>query len=270
MKTISSRQNEHFKWLLQLTQSARHRRSEQKAWIEGDRLCDSYLAQPNAQGLAPRKAGATAVVTESLAEPLEARLQAQVSDFWVLPESLFNELSQFGSGPGWGLIIPVPGVEANFLPSDGVVLDRLQDPGNVGSLMRSAAAFGIRKVYCLAPTADAWSPKALRAGMGAHFSLEIVEDISVDDFLDQVKQNGLRLFSTANRSDAVALTDPSLDLSPPGLWVFGRESEGVSKALLRESRSVRIPQEEGVESLNVAAAAAICFFEVYRRRHRDT
>jgi RNA methyltransferase, TrmH family len=139
-----------------------------------------------------------------------------------------------------------------------VVLDRLQDAGNVGSILRSAAAFGVTQVLALKGTAALWSPKVLRAGMGAHFALRLVEGLAVADL------EALRLPLVATSSHAQQAL-PDVALPRPCAWVLGHEGQGVDAELLaRCALTVRIPQPGGEESLNVAAAAAICLYQSAR------
>ena len=133
-----------------------------------------------------------------------------------------------------------------------VVLDRLQDAGNVGSILRSAAAMGFAQVLAIKGTAALWSPKVLRAGMGAHFALHLVEGVSADALpaLDVPL-----LVTSSHRGDFLH----QARLPWPCAWVMGHEGQGISPALEGlASASVRIVQPGGEESLNVAAAAAIC------------
>lgn len=140
-----------------------------------------------------------------------------------------------------------------------MLLDRLQDPGNVGTILRSAAALGVQQVLALKGTAALWSPKVLRAGMGAHFALHLVEGLAVDDLADL----GLPLIATSSHAEHAL---PSLRLPAPCAWVFGHEGQGVDAALLQRcALTVRIPQPGGEESLNVASAAAICLYESARQ-----
>ena len=142
-----------------------------------------------------------------------------------------------------------------------VVLDRVQDAGNVGALLRTAAAAGAGTVYCLRGCAGAWTPKVLRAGMGAHFALALVEDARWEDI-----EAGLPrpLYATAGQGTRELY---QLDLRGDVSWVFGNEGAGVDPAVLaRCDAGVRIPQRGAVESLNVAAAAAVCLYEGLRQR----
>jgi RNA methyltransferase, TrmH family len=144
-----------------------------------------------------------------------------------------------------------------------VVLDRLQDAGNVGSILRSAAALGVQQVVAMKGTAHLGSPKVLRAGMGAHFALHCVEGAQPDD-LDRLQQP---LLATSSHGGLRLGRDP---LPRGGAWVFGHEGQGVGEVLLaRCAAKVCIPQPGGEESLNVAAAAAICLYESSREASPD-
>jgi TrmH family RNA methyltransferase len=141
-------------------------------------------------------------------------------------------------------------------------MDGIQDAGNVGAILRSAAAFGIRHAVLGKGCADAWSPKVLRAGMGAHFAMALLEG----DLAGAIGRFAGKLCCTVPRGGA-ALTEA--DLSGRIGWLFGSEGQGVSNALTaRADLKLSIPMPGGAESLNVAAAAAICFYELSRRAAR--
>ena len=133
-----------------------------------------------------------------------------------------------------------------------VVLDRVQDAGNVGSILRSASAFGFRQVLAVKGSAALWSPKVLRAGMGAHFALNLVEGVSEEDLA------ALQVPLVVTSSHGGSYLHQA-DLPWPCAWVMGHEGQGVAPSLeARSSLRIRIAQPGGEESLNVAAAAAIC------------
>lgn len=154
-----------------------------------------------------------------------------------------------------GTAVPAP-------PGDIIVLDRVQDPGNVGAILRTAAAAGVRTLLTTPGTAACWAPKVLRAGMGGHFVMDIVENVAPDalqalvthlPLAGTVLQGGQSLYGT--------------DLRSPLAWVFGNEGEGIAPALQKWlGLRLTIPQVAGVESLNVAASAAVCLFEQRRQR----
>jgi TrmH family RNA methyltransferase len=145
---------------------------------------------------------------------------------------------------------------------DVLILDGVQDAGNVGSMMRTAAAAGLSYVVCLKGTAQAWSPKVLRAAMGAHRHLKIFEAWTLNMVREKIK---LPLIATSLIADQ-DLYDLGDELLDPHAWIFGNEGGGVNPELLAISRSVQIPQDPCIESLNVGAAAAVCLFETRRVR----
>ena len=224
-----------------------------EVWIEGEHLCTAALRRGLRVPLA-------IVGEEAYAQPALAPLYGAADDCVVVPRARFASLSVLASPAQIGFVIALPGAPAIDPDAASVVLDGVQDPGNVGSVLRSSAALGVRQVLALEGTAALWSPKVVRAGMGAHFSLDLIEGLASDalDALD------LPLVATSSHA-APTLHDAPLP-SPCG-WVFGHEGQGVSAALrARCALTVRIPQPGGEESLNVAAAAAICLYEAARRQ----
>ena len=203
---------------------------------------------------------AQAVLAESAWQtPALRALAAHADRVAIVPDALYVALSALPSPGGIGFALPL-GEPPKIDPrAASVVLDRLQDAGNVGSVLRSAAAFGFVQVLALEGTATLWSPKVLRAGMGAHFALRLVES------LDAAALAALELPLVATGSHA-ALALPEARLPADCAWVFGHEGQGVRPELLaRCALAVRIPQPGGEESLNVAAAAAVCLYEALRR-----
>jgi len=172
-----------------------------------------------------------------------------------VPDALFAGLSGLESPPKVGALFRLPEAAAAQHGETTVVLDRIQDPGNIGSMLRSAAAFGVRQVLAMKGCAALWSPKVLRAGMGAHFGIRCLQEgLSLEE-LPALEQPWL---ATSSHEGLVL---GAADLPSPCVWVFGHEGQGVSEALLRRcDQKVRIVQPGGEESLNVAAAAAICLF----------
>jgi TrmH family RNA methyltransferase len=153
-----------------------------------------------------------------------------------------------------GFVMALPRAQAVQADAASVVLDRVQDAGNVGSILRSAAAFGFRQVLALKGTAALWSPKVLRAGMGAHFALQLMEGLEIED----LQALTVPLVVTSSHEGAFLHQQ---DLPSPCAWVMGHEGQGVSAGLSAMARlSVRIAQPGGEESLNVGAAAAICLY----------
>jgi TrmH family RNA methyltransferase len=174
-----------------------------------------------------------------------------------VPDTLMAGLSTLPSPPAIAFVVAWPGTGRLQPDVATVVLDRVQDAGNVGAILRSAAAFGFGQVLALPGTAALWSPKVLRAGMGAHFGLHVVEAASVE---------GLQVPLLGTSPRAAERIDHA-DLPWPCAWVLGHEGQGITPELAaRCERMFAIVQPGGEESLNVAAAAAICLHESARRR----
>jgi TrmH family RNA methyltransferase len=268
----------------------RLRRSHNAAWVEGERLCRSYF---DTQTSLPILVASEKLLLADLLASAPRGIQS-FREVWIIPADCFSEITQIESSLGWGLVIEVPiSSGANddprsndpggndvlssneTQPSAGrkalmqsavVIVDRIQDPGNLGALLRSAAAAGIAQCWCVTGTVDPWSPKVLRAAMGAHFQMTIRHGVDARQVIDACRLQGFHLLSTANQPDAVSLYSAELQLNQPIAWVFGQEGDGVAQEFLSQAQVVVIPQTAAVESLNVAVAAGICFFEMCRRQ----
>ena len=249
MNLITSRDNPLLKTLRRLAQESNAYRKLGQFWLEGDHLCRAALVR----GARP----ARVVLAESLATTADAQewqgLEVPVT---VIPDSLFAGLSGLESAARMGFVMahgPARDVQPD---TPTVVLDRLQDAGNVGAILRCASAFGFRQVLALQGTAALWSHKVLRAGMGAHFGLHLAEGLQESD-LDVLT---VPLVTTSSH------VGPFLhELQREGrlpahcAWVMGHEGQGVRDSLVARAKwQVRIAQPGGEESLNVATAAAIC------------
>jgi len=225
--------------------------------LEGEHLVEAYLAR----GGRPE----TLVVAEPFLERPAVRALARhlEGEMLVVPSAVFASLAVLPVEVGVLAVIPRPAAPAARRGNFVLALDEVQDPGNVGSMLRSAAAAGISDAYLSPGCAFAWSPKVLRAGMGAHFSLEIHEGTALPAWAHAFRAEGGTL------ATLVAVGGQSLfeaRLAAPLALVTGNEGAGVSAAL-RDAADLRltIPMPGGIESLNAAAAAAIALFECVRR-----
>jgi TrmH family RNA methyltransferase len=222
--------------------------------LEGEHLCRAWIERGRAPAL-------QALVAETAwEEGRHAELAGAAAATVVVADRAMAELSSLETPPPIAFVVALPSAPPLRPDASSVVLDRIQDAGNVGSILRSAAAFGFAQVIALEGTASLWSPKVLRAGMGAHFGLELIENGQVE-LLDALT---VPLVGTSSHA-AETLAEAALEGSCA--WVFGNEGAGASAAVqARCARVVRIPQPGGEESLNVAAAAAICLYESVRGR----
>ncbi len=254
MQAITSADNPQFKALLKLVQSSRSRRLAGYALLDGVHLLQAYrlrLGEP--EQIIVSYAGAEA-------PEISALLQHGASPV-LLSDHLFKQLSSVATPTGIIALIKTPrraGLPAAL--DTCVMLEDVQDPGNLGSILRSCAAASIRQIFLSTACVDAWSPRVLRAGMGAHFSLEVHERI---DLLALTRAFPGRVVVAQQQATHSVFTT---DLRGKIALVFGNEGAGVSAALrLCAHESVAIPMSAATESLNVAAAAAVCLFERVRQ-----
>jgi TrmH family RNA methyltransferase len=264
MKTVSSRDNPFYKDLKQLATSSQARRKAGHSLLDGVHLCQSWL---DLKGLPVHCVVSEAALANPEVASIVDRVEQGRGAVTALPDALFGAISQVENGINLVFVVDTPAPQAPAVLSESaVLLDGVQDPGNVGSILRSAGAAGIKQVWCSPGTAFCWSPKVLRAAMGAHFVLEIFENA---DLPALVRAARVPVLATSGYA-AESLYDPALDLAGPLAWVLGHEGRGVSDELLNlASRRVAVPHAGQVESLNVAACAAVCFFEQLRQSRQQ-
>jgi RNA methyltransferase, TrmH family len=241
---VTSRDNSLLKELRKLAHDPGAYRKAHRVWLEGDHLCRAARER----GVKP----AIAVFAESLWPSVRSEWSGVAAKTVVLADALLAGVSSLESPAPMGFVLELPSQPPVAPTAPTVVLDRLQDAGNVGSILRSAAAFGFFQVIALKGTAALWAPKVLRAGMGAHFGLHLIEGADIEVLASLAVPC---IATSSHRGDWLHRTQ----LPFPCAWLLGHEGQGVSAALeARAARHVRIAQPGGEESLNVAAAAAIC------------
>lgn len=263
---ITSASNPTIKYLRRLAGSSKARREENMYIAEGIHLVGSCLVagvEPSMYILAQ------SAVANAEIELLMGQLDAAGVRRVTVADSLFESVASVHAEVGIATLFAprnnsLDGTES--LGDSAVLLDDVQDPGNIGTILRTAAAVGTRKVLLSPGSSSAWSPKAMRAGMGAQFGLEIYENV---DLAVAVVGARVPVLATALTADASSLYD--VDLNRPVAWVFGSEGGGVSVALQKQAdQCITIPQASGsVESLNVSAAAAVCLYESYRQNQQQ-
>ena len=254
---IRSRHNATVKRLHALLRNARDRQQEQRTVLEGVHLAQAWLQQ----GL-PIELIVVAESAFTNAEVQALLTPALRQQCVVLDDAIAAQMSLLESGAD--IFLLVQSVQASleqFQQRDCVVLEAVQDPGNVGSILRSALAAGVTNALLGAGCASAWAPRTLRAGMGAQCAMKIIE---TPDLLEALQSLQTPVLATTLQAPQTLY---AADLRLPLAWVFGNEGQGVSSALLSVvNKTVTIPQNPAIESLNVAAAAAVCLFEMRRQR----
>ena len=256
MKRITSRDNPTFKGLKALGEDAREQRRQGMTLIEGCHLVAAYrdkLGQP--ERLILSEHGFEQAEIQALCETLPN------VEKLLLRDSLFREISDLATPTGVCAAIRIPSPQTSSASGSCVLLDALQDTGNVGSILRSAAAAGIIDVFLGPGCAGAWTPRVLRAAQGAHFGLRLHEQADLAEVM--ARFSGATLAATAHGGEPLYRHDLTGNVA----WLFGSEGGGINPSLEAiASKRAMIPLVVGSESLNVAAAAAICLFEEVRQK----
>ncbi len=254
---ITSDKNQSVKLAKALLTQARQRKKQGQTILEGAHLIDAALRSdyPFGQILLAESAH-----THTEVKHLLSRMPTY-TPILTLSDALYESIRSLGTGIDIMAIIDIPMPSLPMIHGDCLILNDVQDSGNVGTLLRTAAAVGIDSVLCTSATAQAWSPKTLRAGMGAQFALTIYEGLSSQDILDHVQ---VPLFATSSHTDTLIYEH---DLRSPIAWIMGHEGQGVCAELMQCATPIALPQPNGQESLNVAIAGALCLYETLRQRH---
>lgn len=258
---VSSAKNPTVKNLRKLFSSAKFRRQEGLYVAEGAHLAYSMRVA----GQEPRKA----IVAESASQNAEILelleyYQRREIEIITMSDSLFESISSLQARVGIFIVFTAKTSQTPpKIGQDCILLENIQDPGNIGTILRTAAAAGVSQAFLSPGCASAWSTKALRAGMGAQFEMQIFEEV---DLVKLNKKSNLQIIATNLNQQAKSLYD--YDLTAKTAWIFGNEGQGISSELLATtSNHAFIPQiDSAVESLNVSAAAAVCLFEQRRQR----
>lgn len=251
-KHITSRDNAIFKHLKKLAEHARERQSAGETLLDGVHLITDYIQTFGAPALVIIPEGKTSREATHLLQQL-----ADV-DTVMFPTPLFAELSPVVTSSGILALVAIPQLDLPTAPDFALILEDIQDPGNLGSLLRTALGAGVDVVYLSKACTDVWSPKSLRGGQGAQFHLPVVTNAIITEVIQQF----------AGNTYATTLQGASLfsqDLTGAAAFIIGNEGAGLSPQTIQAANcQISIPLHPRLESLNAAAAAAICLFE--RRR----
>ena len=267
---ISSKENPLFKEirLLQATGSKgqKARLASGQALLEGIHLVQTWVGDPALRTLLTSEIGLQNVeISQAVYEHIEICPDTKV---YQLDSALWDLFSELVNAPHIAGLLDLPKScltppqSIATLAGDVLILDRIQDAGNVGSILRTAAATGFSQVIATTGCAHLWSSKVLRAGMGSHRLLDLYEGWSNQQVLSAV--TAPMLAATADADCEIYSLQQKLQ--HPVAWIMGSEGQGVSEDLLAQAQGISIPIDARVESLNVSTAAAICLFETLRIR----
>ena len=258
MKKITSAQNPLVKTLVQLSEKQSFRNKQKMTIIEGAHLTAEWLKCFGAPDFCVISSSSKrSEEVESIIQKCE-ELNTETIE---LEAKIYSKISPVIEGVGVLFVVKIPENQSVDFCEDAIILDRVQDPGNLGTILRSAVGFGVKQIICSKGTVSAWSPKVLRAGMGAHFKLQIFENQDLSKAISKIETP---IFATSLQAEK-SIYDKNFTTKTA--WIFGNEGAGVSLELLSKVKNqVIIPQVGQIESLNVAMAATVCLAEQARQR----
>lgn len=251
MRSLQSKSNPFFKRLLRVAQQ----RDSNFVLLEGLHLCQVYWERYGAPEAVLWREGS------SLPKASWQRSLLDLPQVYCLPASLFDRLCSTPSPQPLNALVSVPRPTLQAPVANCLYLDRIQDPGNMGTLLRTAVAVGIKHVYCSVACVSPWSPKVLRSAQGAHFALQLYTQVDSQWFL---QHNRLPVWVTQLNDRSCHLYE--IDIPRDVVWVLGNEGQGVSTIFCEQAQqSVFIPQHSSVESLNVGVAGSVALYEQARQ-----
>ncbi|MBA3530858.1 MAG: RNA methyltransferase [Ardenticatenales bacterium] len=255
---IESIQNSKVKWARAL-QRRRERQREGKLFVEGVRLVGDAVAT----GITPDLLFFTQAALETAR--VQSLVEAHGPVAWEVSEAVMTEMAGTVTPQGVAAIVPLPALPWPEQPTLLLIADGVRDPGNLGTLLRSAAAAGVEGVIVPRGTVDPWADKVLRAGMGAHFRLPIYEGLTWDAVLSLLTGLTVRL----GDAQGDALYD-QVDWTLPSALIIGGEASGAGEAARqRTDEIITISMANAVESLNAAVAGSVMMFEAFRQRRME-
>lgn len=257
MQVISSSKNILVKKFIQLSSSSKARKKQGLTIVEGIHLTSEYLQKVGS----PEYCILASDIDNSEINDIVLECQKRKVKIITIEQNIYAKISPVITSAGIIFVVKNNNntADINYKIST-VILDGVQDAGNLGTILRSAVATGVKQIICSQNTVSAWSPKVLRAGMGAHYSLNIIENQNLTDIVPNFK---VPIFTTSLKAtNSIYQTN----LSGEVVWIFGNEGQGVSKGIQAlVTNHIIIPQSSNIESLNVAMAATICMFEKMRQ-----
>ena len=258
MKKITSAQNPLVKKLVQLSEKQSFRNKQKMTIIEGAHLTAEWLKR---FGVPDFCVISSSSKRSEEVEGIIQKCEELNTEIIELEAKIYSKISPVIEGVGILFVVKIPENQCVDFCEDVIILDRIQDPGNFGTILRSAVGFGVKQIICSKGTVSAWSPKVLRAGMGAHFKLQIFENQDLSKVISKIETP---IFATSLQAEK-SIYDKNFTTKTA--WIFGNEGAGVSLELLSKVKNqVIIPQVGQIESLNVAMAATVCLAEQARQR----
>ena len=259
MDTISSKDNKTLKYISKLISSAKYRQAENRFVVEGVRLCEEALKNDASIDIFICSTSAAQKYSD-IVEKLELRSYKT----YICDDRIFCALSDTKTPQGVLCVVKTLDKQAHFdtIKNNGLILalDNIQDPSNLGTILRTADALGISGVVLSSDCCDIYSPKVVRGSMGAVFRIPFYITNELSKFINDFNDYG-KSFACVLDDTAVSLSE--VNFSTPALAVIGNEGNGVSCDVINSCQSkLYIPMHNNAESLNAAVAASIVMWEM--------
>ena len=257
---ITSTKNQHVQHIRELLAKKNSREESGDFVVEGVRLSEEALKT----GVVPKLVFFSQSCSSRGME-LVQQAQCAGSKIYSIPSHIMDALSGTETTQGILMVVQNPCLPLPECLNFIVIIDQLRDPGNLGTILRSAVAAGAQAVFCTPGNVDAWSPKVVRSAMGAHFHVPVISTSwpKIQNIC-KTQKTSLKIL-LAESGEGISLWEA--DLKQPIALVIGGEAEGASAAVKAEADILlNIPMPGGFESLNAGAAASIILFEVVRQR----
>ena len=254
-KLIESKNNPFYKNLKKTYSSSSFRSDQNQTILDGPHLIQSFF-QHSVPAAIIKDLGITSPEIENLISSLNC-------PYYSLSHELFLHLSELKSSTGILALVDIPKVKPLKFDGLTVLLDGIQDPGNLGSILRTAKATNAKSIIMSKTCADLWSPKTLRGSQGVQFSLKCFVE---EDLNEWILNYGHDVIALATGGESLFKTKLNSNMA----ILVGNEGKGISKSLLKIiAATISLPMHKEVESINVGAAVSAFMYEYYRQSGAD-
>ena len=254
-KLIESKNNPFYKKLKKIYSNSSSRKDQNQTILDGPHLIQSFF-QHSVPTAIIKDLGITSPEIENLISSLNC-------PYYSLSHELFLHLSELKSSTGILALVDIPKIKPFKFDGLTVLLDGIQDPGNLGSILRTAKATNAKSIIMSKTCADLWSPKTLRGSQGVQFSLKCIVEQDLNEWILNYEHDVIAL---ATSGQSLFKTELNSNMA----ILVGNEGKGISKSLLKNiTGTISLPMHKEVESINVGSAVSVFMYEHYRQSTAD-
>lgn len=270
MENITSKSNQKVKYIKSLNEK-KFRQKYNEYYLEGIKVVSELLDMYNKKAVDIISIAYSYDILTKLNGGLEIlnKLEKIKSiEIFNMSKEVFESITDTVSPQGILAVLKIPNKSLSDINNNSniLILDRLQDAGNVGTIIRTADSFDVRNIVCLEGTVDVFSPKVLRSTMASIFRVNIIqiENTNLDESINKIKDKGYNIIGTSLQTDTYVSKDIFKDKCA---FVVGNEANGISDTIIKScDRLIKIPMSDSAESLNVACATSIILYEQFKNK----